>query len=112
MELKMFWFCTGSGRIEFELSLEDARCGSHQGSCDNDVQELSEVPYIKAQLDKIDPKLLSDELREYGAWDETEREDHAQNIQRILWIACGDIAEEHIGEDVYVSPVSNETEQN
>jgi hypothetical protein len=91
---KKLWFSTGSGRIEFELTLEDARHGSHQGQCDSDVKDLSEVPYIKEQLDKIDPELLSDELREYGAWDETERADHAQNTQRILWLACGDIQEE------------------
>ena len=91
---KKRWFATCSGRIELELTLEDAEYGSQQGQCDEYVKDLSEVPYIKEQLDKIDPELLSDELREYGAWDEIERADHAQNIQRILWLACSDIREE------------------
>ena len=94
MPNEKLWFATSSGRIELELTLEDAEYGSQQGQCDEYVKDLSEVPYIKEQLDKIDPELLSDELREWGAWDETERADHAQNIQRILWLACGDIREE------------------
>ena len=94
MPNEKLWFATSSGRIELELTLEDVEYGSQQGQCDEYVKDLSEVPYIKEQLDKIDPELLSDELREYGAWDEIERADHAQNIQRILWLACSDIREE------------------
>jgi hypothetical protein len=48
---------------------------------------------IRAQLERIDPKVLRDELREYGAWDDQELADHGQNLQRILWIAAGDIVE-------------------
>jgi len=90
----MKWFSTGSGRIEIEMTLEQAESGSHQGACDDDVAELAKVPEIKAQLDKIDKKLLAAELKEYGAWDTQELADHDQNIQRILWSACCDIREE------------------
>lgn len=89
------WFSTSSGRIEIKMTLEQARGASHQGQCDNDVKALSEVPAIARQLRKIDPALLSVELREYGAWDDAELADHAQNLQRILWIAAGDIVEEN-----------------
>jgi len=34
---------------------------------------------------------LAAELREYGAWSAEELEDDAQNWQRILWIAAGNI---------------------
>jgi hypothetical protein len=44
-------------------------------------------------LERIDPVALRKELAEYGAWDEQELADHEQNIQRILWIAAGDIVE-------------------
>jgi hypothetical protein len=90
------WFSTSSGRIELEIDLDDAHSGSHQGQCDDDVQALSSVPYIAAQLDAIDPALLADELREYGAWDDEQLADHDQNIQRILWLACGDIVENEV----------------
>jgi hypothetical protein len=88
------WFATSSGRIEISLTLDDARSGSHQGTCDADVRALSAVPYIAQQLKKINPALLASELSEYGAWGDEELKDHDQNIQRILWLACGDIREE------------------
>jgi hypothetical protein len=88
------WFSTSSGRIELELTLDDAESASHQGQCDDDVNYLSRVPYVAAQLEAIDPKLLKSELREYGAWDDAELSDHDQNLQRILWLAACDIVEE------------------
>jgi hypothetical protein len=36
-------------------------------------------------------------LKEYGAWDATELADHDQNLQRILWLAAGDISDSNIG---------------
>ena len=91
----MAYFCTGSGRIELQIELEHANTGHHQGQCDADIDYLLTVDYIKAQLDAISPALLADELREYGAWDQDELADHEQNKARILWIACGDIAEKN-----------------
>lgn len=49
---------------------------------------------IAVQLAALDPKALASELQEYGAWDETELADHEQNLQRILWLAAGDIIEQ------------------
>lgn len=90
----MRWYTSGSGRIELKMTLEQAHSASHQGQCDEDVRALSEVPKIAAQLRKIDPSTLRAELAEYGAWDATELSDHVQNLQRILWIAAGDICDQ------------------
>lgn len=87
------WFTSNSGRIEFHMTLEQAESGSHQGSCDSDIKELSRVPEIATQLESIAPELVASELKEYGAWDAEELQDHKQNLQRLLWIACSDIAE-------------------
>lgn len=87
------YYNTSSGRIELNITMRDARIGSHAGACDADVKWLSEQPKIARQLRKIDPALLSAELKEYGAWDSDELADHAQNLQRLLWIACGDIVD-------------------
>jgi hypothetical protein len=87
----MAWFSTSSGRIEIEITLDQARTGYHQGQCDEDVLFLSREPEIASQLAAIDPALLAGELREYGAWDDKDLADHDQNLQRILWLACGDI---------------------
>lgn len=91
---KLLWFTSSSGRIELQMTMEQAESVSHSGECDEDVQELSKVSAIADQMAKIDPALLSAELKEYGAWDEDERADHEQNLQRLLWLAGGDIAEQ------------------
>ena len=89
------WFSTSSGRIELQITKNEARIGSHQGQCDADVLALSKTPRIRRQLAKLNPALVRDELREYGAWEEDELMDDAQNLQRLLWIACGDVAEDN-----------------
>jgi len=87
-----YWTC-GSGYIELAISRPDARSASHSGPCDDDVAELSRKPYIKRQLEACDAEKLVKTLSEYGAWDAEELADHDQNLQRILWLACGDIAD-------------------
>lgn len=94
MENEKRWFTTGSGLIEFYLTLDDAGMGSHPGQCDADIEYLRRVPYIAKQLAEIDPATLAGDLREYGAWDDVELLNHDENLARILWIACGDIQEE------------------
>ncbi len=85
------WYSSSSGRIELRITKVQAQIGSHQGQCDDDVLWLSQQPKIRRQLAKIDPALLAKELQEYGAWDEVELADHEQNLQRLLWLACGHI---------------------
>jgi hypothetical protein len=92
---KKLVYVSGSGSIELEMTLEQARGASHPGQCSKDVKALSKVPEIKKQLDEMDPSLLYAELSAFGAWDEVELQDHAENLQRILWLAAGDISEEN-----------------
>lgn len=89
----MSWYTSGCGRINLQITRAQAASASHQGQCDADVLALSKVPVIARQLRKLDPKLVAEELRGYGAWDETELTDHQQNLQRLLWLAAGDIQE-------------------
>lgn len=86
-------YTSGSGRIEFKMTLEQAESVSHSGQCNLDVRALSQVPAIRRQLGKIDAATLAGELKEYGAWDASELADHEQNLQRILWLAGCDISE-------------------
>jgi hypothetical protein len=88
------WWSSSSGRIELQITLKQAQACSHPGPCDADVAELRRAPAIKRQLEKLDPKLVAGELREYGAWDDEELADHDQNLTRLLWIASNDITEE------------------
>ena len=82
-------------RFTITMTKEQAKNASHQGACDLDVKELSELPKIKRQMKKINPADIAAELKDYGAWDETELADYDANIQRILWIAAGNIREEN-----------------
>ena len=88
------WWSESLGRIELQIAREDAESASHPGPCDADVARLRDVPYIREQLDRLPPALVAECLREYGAWDAEELADHDANLDRLLWIACGDILEE------------------
>ena len=62
------YFCTDSGRVELQLTLDQAKSASHQGSCDDDIASLRKVPAVRRQLDKLDSALLASELKEWGCW--------------------------------------------
>ena len=89
----MFW-TSSSGRIELNITRQQAESCTHSGPCDADVRAVSQLPKVGQQLRRIAPSVLAAELSEYGAWDEYELADHDQNMQRVLWLACGDICEE------------------
>ena len=82
-------------RFSLSMTRAQAASASHAGQCDHDVNTLSRAPTIARQLRKLDPDAVRAALREYGAWDDTELADHAANLQRILWIAAGNIIEEN-----------------
>ena len=88
----MIW-TDSHGFIELNITKAQAHTGHHQGPCDRDIAELRRLPSIKKQLDRLGPARLREVLRDYGAWDQAELSDHDANLDRILWIACGDIVE-------------------
>lgn len=90
------WWTESLGRIELQITLKQAQACSHPGSCDNDVAALRQDPKIRRQLNKLKPGLVAECLSEYGAWEDDELADHEQNLNRLLWIACCDIAEEAV----------------
>lgn len=80
--------------LTIKLTLDEARSASHPGQCAFDVRELSLIPRVARQLARINAADLRAELKTYGAWDEQELLDHEENLQRILWLAAGDIADQ------------------
>lgn len=80
--------------FEIQMTREQAHTASHQGQCDADVAGLLTNNAIREQLDKIGPDAIRRELKDWGAWDETELSDDAANRARIVWIAAGNIIEE------------------
>ena len=94
MEKVLEWYA-GSGRATLKLTLteDDASIGSHPGPCDSDIADLMTFGRIRDQLNRMSPEQIKAELREYGAWEDSELSDHEANLSRILWIACGDLKE-------------------
>ena len=80
-------------RFSIKLTMQQTLSCSHPGPCDSDVRALLKLPSVQRQLKKIPSRILRDELREYGAWDEAELSIRTENNARIIWIAAGDIAE-------------------
>lgn len=94
MSAPRLWWSSSDGRLEMQMTLEQARSASHRGQCDADVLALSRVPEIAAQLAAFDPALVRKDLKGYFAWNDADLADHEQNLQRLLWLAAGDISEE------------------
>lgn len=88
----MYW-TSSSGHIELDITKEQATQGFHSGACDLGSADLMQDPNLQAQLTSLDPQVIADVLKEEGAWDATELQDHAANLRRLLWIACGSIKE-------------------
>lgn len=78
-------------RFEFQMPGDAVEECHHQGACDSDVEYWQK----KIDLSHISDADLAAELREYGAWDETELADRVANERRIIWLAAGNIQEEN-----------------
>ena len=91
--MNSIWWSSSSGRIELQFQPEDVAGVCHPGDNLPAVLALCQQPHVAAQLAKLDPDAVRTELREYGAWDEDELENHADNLHRLVWIACWDLKE-------------------
>jgi hypothetical protein len=87
----------GERGLRLSMTLEQALSANHQGRCDDDVIALSKDPAISQQLEQLNPEDVRAELKAYGAWDDQELLSTEENLQRLLWIAAGDIKEDAEG---------------
>ena len=79
--------------FDLYFTRQDVDSVPSSGQCDDAVKTIAKKPYITRQFAAIDNSVLIKELSEYGAWDNVELQDKQANIERIIWIACGDIKE-------------------
>lgn len=84
------WYSGNS--VELQMTLEQAQSVSHSGPCDADVEEV--VKALRPSLIKLDRLDVVKELTQYGAWNEVELMDRAQNLRRLVWVAGNSIVEE------------------
>lgn len=83
-----FW-CTSCGRINLEMTKEQARSASHSGSCDDDVLALSREPSIASQLADIEQYTLAGALKEYYE-DAVALRRISMTLHRWHELECGD----------------------
>ena len=79
--------------FDLYFTRQDVDSVPSSGQCDDAVKIIAKKHYIERQFANIDNSKLIKELSEYGAWDNIELQDKQANIERIIWIACGDIKE-------------------
>ena len=77
------WYIENSIPIE---ALEDCH---HQGQCDGDVKF-----WVKKLNFDFPFELGKNWLREYGAWDDKELNNHEENKHRILWLLSGNFQDD------------------
>jgi hypothetical protein len=68
-------------------------CGTGPGDKSAAVDFWLSQPAVAALMRSLDPNAARQCLKGYGAWDETELADDGRNLERVLWLACGDFAE-------------------
>ena len=78
---------------ELNITKADAQSVSGPGDQTHNVVRLSQKKYIQRQTQRIDPEMLRKELKEYGAWNKEELENHIANIERWLWLSGSSIIE-------------------
>lgn len=90
------WWSSGSGRIELRISKYLAENTATPGENLPMVQVA--VRELREQLDKLDPKVVIQELDEWGCWEGEELEDYTGNLERLVWLACWDLVEQGFDE--------------
>jgi hypothetical protein len=88
----IFW-SSSSGRVELQLTMSEAHRGYHSGDCEGDIVDLMRDPFVRGQLESLDPEAVAATLRETGAWTETHLSDREANLMRLLWLACADLVD-------------------
>lgn len=80
--------------ITLKLTKDCIRDCSHQGQCYPDIQYWLKQPRIANQMSRISPEDAKNCLKGYGAWNDEELNNHEDNLERVLWIACNDAKEQ------------------
>jgi hypothetical protein len=93
------WWTESLGRIEIQMTLEQAEMVPLSGQCEHGTCLLAKEKDVMAQLDKYTPELIAECLNEYGCWSLEDLKDHEANILRLLWMAASDIQEQEDDED-------------
>lgn len=84
-----FNYITESLNITKAVANECSRSGNNEYS----VNYYMNLPKYKKQLLKLDKEQVRQELNDLGAWEDDELKNHEDNLQRLFWLACGNIVD-------------------
>ena len=84
-----FNYITESLNITKAVANECSRSGNNEYS----VNYYMNLPKYRKQLLKLDKEEVRQELNDLGAWEDDELENHEDNLQRLFWLACGNISD-------------------
>lgn len=84
-----FNYITESLNITKAVANECSKSGNNEYS----VNYYMNLPKYKKQLLKLDKEQVRQELNDLGAWEDEELENHNDNLQRLFWVACGNISD-------------------
>jgi len=80
------------GCFDFQMTEHDAHLCYHQGQCDDDVERVMQLDYIKKQLAEISTDAMVEAISEYGP--DLASADRHEIEMFIVWIAAGNIVDE------------------
>ena len=84
-----FNYITESLNITKAVANECSKSGNNEYS----VNYYMNLPKYKKQLLKLDKEQVRQELNDLGAWEDEELDNHEDNLQRLFWLACGNISD-------------------
>lgn len=97
--MKKYWWESSSGRVAFQMTMDQARRVSGTGDMYSDTAWLVRHE-LRPILKRLRPRDVREALKDYGAWSPEELRDHKENLIRLVWIAGNDIAEQNLDEEV------------
>jgi hypothetical protein len=83
------------GGLEISIRADHISLVAQPGPNDDAVEWLCGKSYISEQTDQWTDRAMRTELSEYGAWEDEELGDRTANVQRLIWLACHDLADEY-----------------
>jgi len=103
-------YFTYQAQEELMIPYEVVALCSQQGDMGENVKSVLENnEEIRIQFYALDKEKVKYSLKEYGAWEDDDLQDHQTNLERLLWCSCCDISEEiNAFEDIdYSKPIDD-----
>lgn len=102
------WIGGDNGDLELELTEEQFMSIPRGQDCSPEVKIIRQDPKVEEQLKRMSVESVKTYLFHFCCWEDDELNDHEENLDRLVWLACEDIREninEESNQAENVSPV-------